>query len=255
MRAHHQTIQQQFDPQAEAYLASPVHASGQDLDWVQAWLREADRTGHNALDVGCGAGHLSFALAQAFAHVQLADPSPRMIETALHEAQRRSLTNVRGELAQAEQLPFGDRSFDLVATRFSAHHWRDLPAALRELRRVVKPDGRVLVIDLLGDESPLIDTHLQTLELLRDPSHVRDYTGSAWRTLLDESNFAVTQTQTWPLRLEFASWTARMRTAPLAIDALQWLLAQAPREVHDGLAIEADGSFTPRVGLFLASAR
>jgi ubiquinone/menaquinone biosynthesis C-methylase UbiE len=256
MQTHDQSVAAQFDPLPQAYLASSVHAQGADLEWVRQWIRQwlaaEDRAGATALDVGCGAGHLGFLLGGLFGSVTLLDPSPSMLATALAEAARRGLKGLCAQASKAEQLPFDDHSFDLVASRFSAHHWGDVPAALRQMRRVVKPSGRLLLIDLLGDDLPLVDSHLQALELLRDPSHVRDYTAAQWRTMIGEAGFTVTASERWPLRMAFASWVGRMRTPPAAIDALRVLIAQAPREVHEALHIEPDGSFTPKIGLFVA---
>jgi ubiquinone/menaquinone biosynthesis C-methylase UbiE len=265
MQSHDQSVTRQFDSRAQAYLTSTVHATGADLAWVRQWLARwaptrtpnpasATRAAARALDVGCGAGHLGFLLADHFADVTLVDPSPSMLSTALAEAARRGFTTVQGEVARAEQLPFKDDRFDLVASRFSAHHWGNVPAALKQLRRLVKAGGRLLMIDLLGDESPLVDTHLQTLEVLRDPSHVRDYSATQWQAMIAAAGFTVLHTERWPLRMDFASWTARMHTPPAAVEALKWVIAHASKEVHEALAIEVDGSFTPNVGLLVAEA-
>jgi SAM-dependent methyltransferase len=83
----------------------------------------------------------------------------------------------------AEVLPFADSHFDCVISRYSAHHWHDVPAALREVRRVLKPDGLALLIDTAGGETPLLDTHLQAIEILRDPSHILTTArASGWRS-------------------------------------------------------------------------
>ncbi len=262
MHSHDQSVTAQFDPLAQAYLASSVHAEGADLEWVRQWLaadnraddRADDQAGAAALDVGCGAGHLGFLLGSCFGSVTLLDPSPSMLATALAEATRLGLKGICAQASKAEELPFEDQRFDLVASRFSAHHWGDVPTALRQMRRVVKPAGRLLLIDLLGDELPLVDSHLQALELLRDPSHVRDYSAAQWRSMIGDAGFTVTVSERWPLRMAFASWVGRMRTPPAAIDALRVVIARAPREVHEALQIEPDGSFTPQVGLFVADA-
>ena len=57
--------------------------------------------------------------------------------------------------ANAAQLPFGDGSFDLVVSTLSTHHWDDVPAGLRELARVVRPEGRILIWELAGRTIPL----------------------------------------------------------------------------------------------------
>lgn len=251
MSTHNQTVRQQFDPLASQYLQSSVHASGPDLDWVTAWLDRGGSGGETALDVGSGPGHLSFRLAAHFKHVCAADPSAAMLATAAAEAIRRRLPILTCE-ATADALPLADAGHDLVATRFSAHHWRDVPAALREIHRVTRNGGQLLLIDLLGDDSPLVDTHLQAIELIRDPGHARDLTVSEWQVALRDAGWKAREFHNWPLRLEFDSWVGRMRVEESRAQLLRQMLVEAPAEVRLGLAIEADGSFTARVGLFVA---
>lgn len=251
MSTHSQTVRQQFDPQAVSYLASAVHAAGADLEWVTGWLSGLEAP-QSALDVGSGPGHLSFRLAARFRRVCAADPSGAMLATAATEARRRQLSLDTCQAA-ADSLPLPDGAFDLAATRFSAHHWRDVPRALLELRRVVRPGGQLLLIDLLGDDSPLVDTHLQTIELIRDPGHVRDLTVAEWQAALATVGWRTREFHSWPLRLAFDSWVERMRVPEQRVTLLREMLAAAPAEVRQALAIEADGSFTARVGLFLAA--
>jgi hypothetical protein len=108
------------------------------------------------------------------------------------------------------------------------------------------------VIDILGHEESLVDTHLQAMEILRDRSHVRNHSASQWRALLAEAGFTVHEQAQWPVRLAFADWVARMRTPALQTEAIRALQQGAPQEVQQALAIEADGSCTPRTGLFWA---
>jgi hypothetical protein len=122
------------------------------------------------------------------------------------------------------------------------------------MRRVAKPGGWLLMIDLLGGVTPLADTHLQAMELLRDTSHVRDYTAMQWRQMLAGAGFDLVEERSWPVRLEFDSWVQRMRTPVESVNAIRTLQRGAPQEVHDALTMEADGSFTPHVGLFWARA-
>jgi ubiquinone/menaquinone biosynthesis C-methylase UbiE len=250
MRTHTETVQEQFDPQAQAYLSSAVHAAGPDLR--SAHERAAQWLGADAqvLDVGSGAGHLSFALAPSAARVVALDPSPGMLATLRKAAAARGLAQIETCKAAATALPFAAASFDLVSTRYSAHHWLDLPQALQEMRRVVKPGGFILVIDLLGEEQPLVDTHLQSIELLRDNSHVRDRSRSEWQSLLHQAGFCAIEQCTWTTRLEFTSWVERMRTPEALVTAIRMLQAHAPAEVQRALNIEADGSFTATTGLF-----
>ena len=227
MRSHDQAVVDQFDPLAQAYLASAVHARGPDLDYAAKLVRAELASRTSMLDVGCGAGHLSFVLAPAFERVVATDLSSSMLATVQQEAGQRQLPQIRVQPAGAAALPFADGQFDLVASRYSAHHWHDVPACLREMRRVVRPGGAMLMIDLMGDESPLVDTHLQAVELLRDPSHVRDYSPSQWRSMLEAAGFVVQQEMFWASRMEFSAWVARMRTPAESAGLIRRLLASA----------------------------
>lgn len=248
---HDATVLEQYDSRAHAYLASAVHAAGADLD------RMADLIGHRpdavALDMGCGGGHVAFRLAGLVGKVVAYDLSAAMLETVGAEAQRRGLANVVTKQGAAEALPCPDASFDVVATRYSAHHWGAFGAGLAQMRRVVKPDGLALFMDVVSPGAPLLDTWLQSLELLRDPSHVRNASVDEWRAALASSGFAVDEVATYKLRLEFGSWIARMRTPDVHVAAIRSLHARAPSEVKDHFQVEADGSFT--VDTMLIAAR
>ena len=246
MRTHDQSVKDQFDSRAQSYLISQVHAQGPDLAHAASLVKQAIPATGRALDVGCGAGHLSFALAPSLARVVALDPSPNMLVTVRQAAATRGLAQIETRQASAESLPFPDSNFCLACTRYSAHHWTRVEVALQEIRRVLKPRGYFLVIDLLGHEDPLVDTHLQSMELLRDPSHVRNRSAKEWESLLGAAGFADIQHTQWPLRLAFAPWVERMRTPPERTSILRAMQNEAPREVQEALAFESDGSFTVR---------
>lgn len=252
MRTHDRAVHDQFDPRAAAYLHSAVHAQGPDLLHAQGLVTALGGSFDSLLDVGCGAGHLSFALARAFKRVVAVDPSAGMLTTVTHAAAARGLSQLEVQQGSAESLPFADSTFDVVASRFSAHHWRFMQSGVREMCRVLRPGGRLLMIDTVGHEDALVDTHLQAIELLRDPSHVRNRAVSEWRRLLEEAGLLDIQQAQWSLRLEFGSWAKRMHTPPSRLAAIRELQQGAAREVHDALRLEADGSFHIQVGSFWA---
>ena len=237
----HALAAQQFGATAEAYRTSAVHAQGHDLQRLAALARALP--GGLALDLGCGAGHASFALAAGGMQVSACDLSANMLAVVAHEAAARGLATITPCQTQAEVLPFADATFDLAVTRFSAHHWSDVPAALRELRRMLKPQGVLVVIDAVAPERPACDTVLQTVEILRDASHVRDYPVSEWTRMLQHSGFTAPQTEVWTLTMDFASWVARMRTPALRQQAIRDVLAHAAQEVRETLRVQEDGSF------------
>lgn len=244
----------QFGATANAYLTSAVHAQGADLEQLKQALAHLKPVAHSrVLDLGCGAGHASFAAATMANEVVAYDLSADMLEVVAGAARDRGLANVRTQQGVAETLPFDDASFCAVISRMSAHHWRDVPAALREIRRVVKPNGKVVLIDIVGAEDPLCDTWLQSVELLRDPSHIRDYTPGGWARMFEAAGFTVEVTPIWRIEIEFASWVARMRTPEVAVAAIRHLWQKAPAEVRDHYRVQPDGSFALEAAMITAS--
>ncbi|KQN79217.1 SAM-dependent methyltransferase [Duganella sp. Leaf61] len=250
-------VAQQFGNTASAYLTSAVHAQGADLtalrDIAAGLTGSAKRP--VVLDLGCGAGHASFAVAPVAESVTAFDLSPEMLAVVAGAARERGLAQIVTQQGNVASLPFADASFCMVMTRFSAHHWFDVPAALREVKRVLKPGGVLVVIDITAPESPLHDTTLQAVELLRDGSHVRDYRTSEWLRMLDDAGFAGERVSDWKLHMQFDEWTARMRTPAERVTAIRSLLRGAPMETRDYFAVQDDGSFTIDSTLFRAHNR
>jgi len=250
--SHHAFVSDAYSPRASEYLTSAVHASGEDLDLIEARVR--GRSTARALDLGCGGGHVCYRVAPHVAEVIAVDLSPQMLETVARTASERGLQNVKTQQCPAEHLPFSNGHFDLVLSRFSAHHWRGFESGLHESRRVLAPDGQAIFIDSVAPAVPLFDSHLQMLELIRDPSHVRNYTVPEWVAALARAGFELSSMQRRRLRIEFASWIARTRTPALLTEAIRHLQQNAPQEVRDQFAIEADGSFLLDAVTFAAQA-
>jgi ubiquinone/menaquinone biosynthesis C-methylase UbiE len=239
---HHDQVADAFGSTAAAYLTSAVHASGADLQNLSATFA-ATCGNATVLDMGCGAGHASFAIAPHVREVVAYDIAPQMLATVEAAAKERGLTTIRTQQGAAEALPFADASFDWAVSRMSAHHWRDVPAALSEVRRVLKPGGRLKFIDIAGIDDPLYDTHIQAIEILRDASHIRDYRADEWIAMLDAAGFDAHIAQRWRIPLEFESWVTRMRTPPERVTAIRSMWKSAPDEVRQYFGVKEDGSF------------
>jgi SAM-dependent methyltransferase len=250
-RTHEALVGHQFGSRAAAYLSSVPHAQGADLQVLAALIDPHMQA--QVLDLGCGAGHVSYHAAPRAGQVVAYDLSPEMLDVVSQAAAERGLNNIVTKQGVAEHLPFPDGSFDCVLSRYSAHHWRDFDAGLREVARVLRPNGIVGLVDAVSPGQPLLDTFLQATELLRDPSHVRDYSRAEWEAAMVRAGLRPRMVSMHHVRLEFASWVARMRTPTVQVEAIRALQAAMSEGVTRYFAIGPDGSFNLDVALFQAS--
>ena len=239
--AQHAFAAAQYGARARDYVTSVVHSTGDDLDQIEALVRGHDTA--RVLDLGCGGGHVSYRAAPHVTAVVACDVTAPMLEAVTATAAERGLSNISVQLAPAEHLPFADASFDIVLCRFTAHHWHDMEAGLREAHRVLKPGGQAVFIDVIAPADRVLDTHLQAVEVLRDASHVRDYSMAEFTAALSRVRFAIADVTVRKLHMDFPVWTARTRTPSLHVDAIRSLQETAPPAVRDHFAIGPDGSF------------
>jgi len=188
-----------WDERAEAYRESEAHREGPDLDLLVEWAAGA----RTALDVGSGGGHVARRLREAGLEVVSADPAPGM------------QADVQ---AAAEDLPFADASFDVVATRVAAHHFADAAAAVSEMARIAA--DRVLDVDNL-----FMGEAAEEADRLRDPSHVRNYTEAEWRALLEGAGLTVAEARRVDRTMRVAPWLERSGCAGADAVRVRELLA------------------------------
>lgn len=247
-------VREQFGAAASAYVVSKVHAGGADMD---ALLDAANLAGHErVLDLGTGAGHTALALARGAREVVGVDVTPEMVAVAREQARALGVTNATFEEADATKLPYADASFDVVVSRHSAHHFADPMTALHEARRVLRPGGTFLLVDAVAPEDAALDTFLQTVELLRDYSHVRDWRATEWLRMFAAAGFRAEMTARTTITLDGDDWVKRMRTPPTRVAMIRELLAAANSAQRAMLEIR-DGEpwgFTLEIGVFRAEA-
>ncbi|MCC7370922.1 MAG: ubiquinone/menaquinone biosynthesis methyltransferase [Chloroflexi bacterium] len=150
---HRARVAAMFGRIAERYdLMNTLMTGGQDALWRRLAVRHArpPRNGR-ALDVGTGTAKLALALARAMpdGRVVGVDVAEPMLRQALPAAgPDEAATRVSLALADALALPFEDNTFDCATTAFMIRNVSDVQAAFRELRRVVRPGGRVVCLEL-----------------------------------------------------------------------------------------------------------
>jgi demethylmenaquinone methyltransferase / 2-methoxy-6-polyprenyl-1,4-benzoquinol methylase len=144
-----------FDRIAGVYdLMNSVMTAGLHHQWRSRAVQLAEiRAGSSALDVATGTGDLAIALAGAGATVVGSDFSEGMLERA-----RAKAAGITWEWADARSLPYEDNAFDAATVGFGARNFGDLDAGLREMSRVVKPGGKVVVLEITTPTRPPLST-------------------------------------------------------------------------------------------------
>jgi SAM-dependent methyltransferase len=216
---HLQRTRQEFTRQAAGFATA---AATTDPSQV-ARLVEALDGSHcrRVLDVACGPGIVTLALAERAQEVVALDLTPRMLEKARERCSKAGRANVVFKEGAATALPFPDASFDAVITRLSFHHFLEPYAVLTEMLRVLRPGGTIAIADVISAEIPDKSELQNAIEILRDPSHVRMLPGSELIGMVAQSGVAIERQETWDKPREFEEWVGIVadpeRVAPLRI--------------------------------------
>jgi len=189
-----------WSSRAQAFRESPTHREGPDLDLLVEMCEPAP--GVKVLDVATGGGHVARRLREEGCTVITVDPAPGMQPDVV---------------ARAEDLPFEDGSFDVVACRIAPHHFEDIRKAVAQMARVAQ---RLVVIE----DNLFVDEQVEEAERLRDPTHVRCYTEDEWKEMLIDAGLEVERAELFERRRGVDDWLARVDTPESDAERVKQLL-------------------------------
>ncbi|MFQ5934382.1 MAG: class I SAM-dependent methyltransferase, partial [Dehalococcoidia bacterium] len=231
---------EQFGKQAEEYHQSLYHARGKDLEEIVRLA--APGREEVALDLATGAGHAAFAVAQRAGQVIASDITYPMLGRAQKTAQERHITNVEFLLCDAQEIPFSDSSLDLVTCRAAPHHFKHVDRAVGEAFRVVKPGGRVVMVDGAAPEDSELRQFLYRLEKLRDPTHNRRYSLSEWSGMFRSAGFDLEYCQVEDDIYVFDEWMKVAGVAQEVREKLEDMIIHATPQQHSYFRFEIQGN-------------
>ncbi|MED4782250.1 class I SAM-dependent methyltransferase [Brevibacillus choshinensis] len=231
-------VKQQFGANAEKYVTSQTHATGDDLSLLAPWLNPSDDWVF--LDVATGGGHLTKKIAPLVGQVFATDLTQPMLAAARNHLSAHC-NNVSYVVADAEALPFLGESFDAVGCRIAAHHFPNPQAFVREVARVLKPGGKFILIDNIAPEDEKLDRFVNTLEKLRDTSHVRSYSRSEWLEWVEQAGLVESQSRIRKKTFPYATWVRRTAESEEQVEQVTRHITGADEEIHAYFAVEKEG--------------
>jgi ubiquinone/menaquinone biosynthesis C-methylase UbiE len=221
--AHSDRIRDAFTRQATTFERADLNSAfTSGMPWLVS-LAQAVET-DTVLDVAGGTGLVARALAPSVRSATVVDTTPAMLDAGREGAAREGYRNVEFVLGDAEALPFPDRSFSLVVTRFSLHHFEDPAPMLDEIVRVTATEGRVVVKDLVSSSDPRLAEHQDDVERLRDDSHVRMPTEGAVAGWLRRRGTDVLTAELRSFDRPLEPWLAQSVTPPDRAEQVRELL-------------------------------
>ncbi|URM99479.1 methyltransferase domain-containing protein [Actinomadura madurae] len=228
---HEEKVVREFSKQAAGFADPELNvAFTRHLDGLVRFMDPEIDQDDVVLEVAAGTGLVSRAIARRVRHVTALDLTPAMLAEGKRAADHTGLMNVTFAHGDATALPYLDRSFTLVVTRFSLHQVADPEAVVKEMVRVSRPGAALIIADLVRPAD--LEGDLDRVERLRDPSHGVTLTEARITELLTAAGAEVKRAESFDVSRPLDPWLEFSHTpadvAEQIRDALRDELAGGP---------------------------
>ncbi len=213
MNEHIEKIKIEFAKQAENFNEYQKDFSKQDV--TDFAIKNMRLTGtENVLEVAAGTCGFGRSVATFVRHITEFDITSAMLQVGKSEAEKQKIYNMSFVTGVAEELPFLENSFELVMSRLAFHHFIKPSDVFAQMAKVVKVNGKIVIIDMEAREEHLrdISDHFETL---RDPSHTRCLSREDFIVLGKEQNFVLDFCETIFVPVKLDSWLELTKTPKL----------------------------------------
>jgi ubiquinone/menaquinone biosynthesis C-methylase UbiE len=238
MEEHRSEIVEQFTAQAAAFAQADAIRDEAALELLVGFAGTGAKD--RVLDVACGPGLVTCAFARVAGAAIGIDVTPAMIDQARAHAVQLGVTNVDWRLEEIPPLPWSERSFEVVVSRYAFHHFEDPLAVLREMARVCTPGGRVVVCDIAP--APDRVEAFNAMDRLRDPSHVRAFSLAELCDLYARADLATPRLATYKLEGDLDALLARSFPVPGGAEEVRRRFRASIDDDHLGVEARADGA-------------
>lgn len=200
-------IKESFGKQASQFSKNHILSNEKQLNFIvnMSCIQEEEWV----LDMGCGTGLLTRAIEQKTKRVVGLDLTRQMLEEAQLQSRKqgKSILFLQGD---GHQLPFLDGQFDCIMTRLTVHHFPQPLKILKELVRVLKPNGRLIISDIVANMDLQKQKKHNEIEQLRDPSHVKFLNETELQEIIREAGLEIQESKKWETKRRIDEWMGIM---------------------------------------------
>ncbi len=203
-------IKESFAKQAENFENSSMNFSNEE--YLAYTVRKMGLCHKDiVLEVASGTCVNGRAIAPYVDKVICLDLTPEMLEVGRQKAEEQKLGNMIFVLGNAYEIPFLNNYFDVVFSRFAFHHFTDTKKAFDEMKRVLKPGGKLVIIDMIAVDE-LLRKQRDYYETLRDMSHVRNLSRQEITALYQDAGLNIILQETTDIEVSLNSWLELTKT-------------------------------------------
>ncbi len=224
---HLDNIRSSFTVQAKNFESGCLNFSKKE--YLEHTVRCMElRPGDVVLEAAAGTCACGRSAAPFVRSVVCLDATPAMLAVGETEAANSGLANMRFVNGLVEEMPFPDQTFDVVMTRLAFHHFIGAEKPFGEMTRVLKPEGKLVVIDMEAAAEALRETE-DRIETMRDPSHVKNLSKQEFMRLFARHGYAVTRQESTAIAVSLEAWLALTDTPGDVRDEITALMQEDMR--------------------------
>lgn len=203
-------IQKSFAIQAENFEKNTMNFSKKEfLDYTVKAMEP--RKNDMVFEAAAGTAACGRSIAPFVHSVTCLDATEEMLKIGKRKAEKDKLSNMTFLQGLVEEIPFLDRSFDLVVSRLGFHHFVDIERAFLEMSRVLKKSGKLIIIDMEAAPEELRKRQ-DRIEAMRDESHVKNIGQKEFIDLYRKNNFTIIKNETTKISVSLDAWMDLTKT-------------------------------------------
>lgn len=205
-----EAIHKSFEIQAKNFESKSMNFSKKEyLDYTVSSLELSSKD--SVLEVASGTCICGRYISPLVEVVACIDTTKAMLDIGKKEAQKNGLNNMVFIESEAERLPFLDDSYDIVISRLAFHHFTNIQKPFEEMVRVLKPGGKLVIIDMESTEESLRKIE-DEIETMRDPSHVKNLSEAEMINLFKENSISIEKQEKTRISVSLDAWLELTKT-------------------------------------------